>query len=81
MASSEVKITFDMESVARWTESIEKLADAVRQARPMAVEPWTIETNSGAMIAYLDDRNKEHFVLPDDIVPDDWRKLYVEKRA
>lgn len=40
------------------------------------VEPWTLDTPSGAQCAWVDDRNQEHFVPADSAVAG-WRRLYV----
>lgn len=90
MASNEIKISVDEESVARAAATIREasrqLAESIGRLGGSAVEPWTIETPKARLrcYVYVDDENQDHWVPADGSgVPPDpsWRRLYVEKRA
>lgn len=90
MASNEIKVSVDDESVARAVAILRaagrQLAETIGKLEGYAfegyaVEPWTVETPQGTLCGYVDDANQEHWVAVGKFIPAAYRKLYVEKRA
>lgn len=56
---------------------------ALQYAQALAVEPWRFYSpaHQENLISYLDDRNQVRHCREAMVVPDTWRKIYVEKKA
>ncbi len=85
MASNEIRVSVNEESVARAAATIREagrqLAETIGRLESYAVEPWTIDAPQGKLIGYLDDTNQEHWVHENQAAPTGYRRLYVEKRT
>lgn len=84
MATSEIKVSVDEEAVARAAATIREAGrQLARFAQALAVEPWMFYSPAHEcnLLSYLDDRNQVRHCKPDMVVPDSWRKIYVEKKA
>lgn len=87
MASHEIRVSLDEEAVARAAATIreagKQLSESLKLAQALAVEPWMFYSPAHEcnLLSYLDDRNQVRHCKPDLVVPDSWRKIYVEKKA
>ena len=87
MAKNEIIIRPDEEAVARAAATIREagrqLVETFGRIQGLAAEPWRFYSpvHGYDVIAYVDDRNQVRHCKEDFVVPEGWRKLYIEKKA